>query len=238
VWGGSALLIGGLGVWGAWRSGDPGAAAAGAAIALSVAVVMTAVRYGWAAPPVPRRGLTPQAGDLAQLGYLALHDGVTELANRALFLDRVGHALTRSNRTRTTIGVLYLDLDGLTEVTRRLGSAAGEELLVEVASRLAAAVRQGDTVGRLGGDEFAILAEDVNVHELVAVTNRILTRLSVPAVISGDQVSMGATAGLALGHPGGPGAHELMASARAATYEAKATGGEWYRLVDVGPAGA
>ncbi len=95
----------------------------------------------------------------AELSHQAFHDSLTDLANRALFLDRVDHALRRNMRTGLDVAVVFLDLDGFKTVNDSLGHAAGDQLLREVAARLAQAVRFGDTVARLGGDEFAILIE-------------------------------------------------------------------------------
>ena len=95
-----------------------------------------------------------------QLRYQAFHDPLTGLANRLLFRDRLEHAAALRQREGRVLTVLFLDLDDFKLVNDRLGHAAGDALLVDVAERLRACLRQGDTVARLGGDEFAVLLED------------------------------------------------------------------------------
>src|SRR6185295_13643184 len=96
------------------------------------------------------------------LRHQALHDGLTGLPNRKLFLDRLEHAITRARATGEQAAVLYLDLDGFKKVNDSLGHNAGDLLLRTTAERLAAALRPHDTVARLGGDEFAVLIEDAD----------------------------------------------------------------------------
>src|SRR6185312_11741116 len=96
-----------------------------------------------------------------EIRHQAFHDGLTGLANRALFGDRVEHALARSARTGSLIGVLFVDLDDFKTVNDRFGHQAGDQLLRAIAERLVAVLRPGDTAARLGGDEFAVLLEDI-----------------------------------------------------------------------------
>ena len=97
----------------------------------------------------------------AQLTHQAFHDAVTGLANRALFAERVRHAIIRSRREDRGCAVLFLDLDDFKEINDSLGHAAGDEVLIEVARRLDASIRGADTAARFGGDEFAVLLEDI-----------------------------------------------------------------------------
>jgi predicted signal transduction protein with EAL and GGDEF domain len=103
------------------------------------------------------------AAQAAQLEHQAFHDSLTDLANRALFNDRVRHALARTRRDKGGLAVLFVDLDDFKVVNDSLGHGAGDRLLREVAARLRSCLREHDTVGRLGGDEFAILAEDTDL---------------------------------------------------------------------------
>ena len=127
-----------------------------------------------------------------QLQHQALHDDLTGLANRALFNDRLDHALRRS---RTDLGLLFCDLDDFKLVNDRLGHAAGDEVLVEVARRLQGCVRAGDTVARLGGDEFAILLDDAEQTEQVA--DRVITAMLDPFQAGGTTLGISMSVGIA-----------------------------------------
>ena len=121
-----------------------------------------------------------------QLRHQAFHDVLTGLPNRALFQDRLEHALARIARSERLLAVLLLDSDGFKTINDSLGHAAGDELLGVVAERLRAAVRPGDTVARLGGDEFVVLLEDAaDPGEAVAVAERLLATLAEPLVLPG-----------------------------------------------------
>src|SRR5215217_5688240 len=116
-----------------------------------------------------------------QLHHLAFHDPLTELPNRALFMDRLEHALTRANRRGNKVAVLFTDLDNFKVINDSLGHKAGDQLLVAVAERLKACLRPEDTVARFGGDEFVMLVEDIaSVDEGVQVAERIADILQPP----------------------------------------------------------
>jgi diguanylate cyclase (GGDEF)-like protein len=153
--------------------------------------------------------------------HQALHDSLTGLPNRALFLDRLAHALERG-RTAADVGVLFCDLDRFKTVNDSAGHAAGDELLVAVAARLNGCLRTGDTAARLGGDEFAILLEDVRTErEAVAVAERIAEAMNPPFVIQGREVFVSASVGIVVGRGRG---EELLRNADVAMYRAKTEG--------------
>jgi diguanylate cyclase (GGDEF)-like protein/PAS domain S-box-containing protein len=158
----------------------------------------------------------------AQLLHQAFHDPLTELANRALFGDRVDHALARTSRESGRIAVLFLDLDNFKAINDTQGHAAGDRLLQVVAARLLNATRGCDTVARLGGDEFAVLLEHVDVGggaEIVA--DRIANALRNPVEIAdGRSAVVSASVGIAISQ-GGEGTDELLRNADVAMYAAK-----------------
>jgi diguanylate cyclase (GGDEF)-like protein len=159
--------------------------------------------------------------------HLARHDLLTNLPNRGLLLDRVGHALQMSQRRDTRIALLFVDLDGFKPVNDRFGHAAGDAVLVDVAKRLLDCVRQSDTVARLGGDEFALLLEDVNPPEVSSACARILSSLSRGVQVSGHELSLSASIGVAFGDSTET-AESMLRNADLAMYEAKSRGKNQY----------
>lgn len=159
-----------------------------------------------------------------QLAHQTFHDPLTGLANRSLFLDRVGHALARSARQAAPLAVLFIDLDDFKKVNDSLGHPSGDRLLEVAAERLTVCVRGSDTVARLGGDEFAILVEDAHSpSEVLAIANRVAAALSSPFHISGSDLFVTASIGVAPADIGNT-ADELLRNADVAMYFAK-TGG-------------
>jgi diguanylate cyclase (GGDEF)-like protein len=160
-----------------------------------------------------------------QLSHLAFHDSLTDLANRALFGDRIDHALLRRTRTGKPIAVLFIDLDDFKTVNDTLGHAAGDQLLVGVAQRLRACLRRPDTAARLGGDEFSVLIEDItHVSEAEVVADRITGALEKPFTIAGQQVVVHTSIGVAVADSDDDNAVALMRHADVAMYAAKAAG--------------
>jgi diguanylate cyclase len=163
------------------------------------------------------------AAMVGELEHQAFHDGLTSLPNRALFRERVAHALRRRSQAGTPLALLFIDLDDFKAVNDRLGHAAGDDLLVAVASRLKTCVRGEDTVARLGGDEFAILLEAAPSHEVaVRVAGRILDAMAPPFPLQGHQVQVGASVGVTVSEATEVDA--VLREADVAMYTAKARG--------------
>jgi diguanylate cyclase (GGDEF)-like protein/PAS domain S-box-containing protein len=157
-----------------------------------------------------------------RLEHQAFHDPLTELPNRQLFHDRVGHALER--RQAGQAAVLFIDLDDFKTVNDSFGHDCGDEVLVAAAHRLQSCARAGDTVARLGGDEFALLVDDVTASQVTAVADRVLDALREPPVeFSGHTTTLGASIGVAVAGPGET-SETLLRNADLAMYEAKLEG--------------
>src|SRR5688572_7802471 len=156
-----------------------------------------------------------------RVAYLAYHDSLTNLPNRALFLDRLQQAILRSHRDEKGLAVLLLDLDGFKEINDALGHHAGDMVLQEVATRLRGALRASDTVARLGGDEFAVLlpATDVNRAELAA--RKVLHDLQHPFVADNRPLLVSASIGIAGVPWHAASSDEVLQKADSAMYLAK-----------------
>ena len=168
-----------------------------------------------------------------QLAHRAFHDSLTGLPNRALFLDRLGHGLSRAKRQAEQgeacgVAVLYMDLDEFKRFNDSLGHAAGDQILVGVAERVVARLRLGDTFARFGGDEFAMLLEDLeDVVQAADVAERIKRDLSAPFKVDGHEAVVATSIGIAVADPGETGkdyAEELMRRADIAMYRSKSEG--------------
>jgi diguanylate cyclase (GGDEF)-like protein len=156
----------------------------------------------------------------------AFHDSLTGLPNRALFLDRLQHALDVAARRETELCVLFVDLDRFKAVNDSIGHAAGDELLRAVAERLSVCTRAADTAARFGGDEFAVLLEDDGRGvQPDAVAERIIAAMRRPFDVEGKEVFIGATVGIAHARDASLGADELLRNADLAMYRAKKAGG-------------
>jgi diguanylate cyclase (GGDEF)-like protein/PAS domain S-box-containing protein len=164
--------------------------------------------------------------------HRALHDELTGLPNRTLFLDRVAHALVPSERDFKPPAVLVVDLDHFKLVNDSLGHETGDELLRLVTPRLANAIRRQDTLARLGGDEFAVLCEQLPSEAAVtAIAGHLNSALQEPIMLGGDEHTVSASIGIAVGTPGA-GAAELLRDADAAMYQAKIAGRGRFELFD------
>jgi diguanylate cyclase (GGDEF)-like protein/PAS domain S-box-containing protein len=162
----------------------------------------------------------------------AFHDDLTGLANRALFKDRLEHALTRRMNGRM-VGVLYLDVDRFKTVNDSLGHTAGDALLQTIAARLRSVLRPEDTIARLGGDEFAILVEDVRLpDETVSLAKRVLTAFDEPFDLDGRQMPIHASVGVVVTSMGERTGDDLLRDADVAMYRAKVGGRGSYALFE------
>src|SRR5665213_1662498 len=167
-----------------------------------------------------------------RLRHQAFHDALTGLPNRALFADRVGHALARAHRGGGEIAVLLIDLDDFKSINDSLGHAVGDRLLVEVAARLDATVRGADTVARLGGDEFAVILEDdKSAARVEQAASRILAALSAPIDLDGRSFPIAASVGIARAGALTT-AIDIVRDADVAMYMAKGNGKNRHALFD------
>jgi diguanylate cyclase len=179
---------------------------------------------------VLRASLSERDALAAQLEHQAFHDSLTDLANRALFNDRVRHAMARARRDGGGPAVLFLDLDDFKVVNDNLGHGAGDRLLREVAARLRSCLREHDTVGRLGGDEFAILAEDTDLATARRLAERVIATLAAPFPLVGGQVTIRASIGIAVDERQTLDDAQLLRNADIAMYAAKSRGKGTYEV--------
>ncbi len=164
----------------------------------------------------------------------ALHDILTDLPNRALFMDRLTYAVERAKRRENYLfAVLYLDLDRFKDVNDSLGHQVGDKLLIATGRILELSLRPTDTVARLGGDEFVILLEDINdVGDATRIAERIQKRLSQPMRLNGHTVSITTSIGIVLSVTGYQRAEDILRDADIAMYRAKANGKARYEIFD------
>ena len=165
------------------------------------------------------------------LESLALKDPLTGLANRRLLAERMSMALVHARRNKSTMAVVYLDLDGFKQINNTLGHGAGDALLIMVAARLVATVREEDTVARLGGDEFLMALWNVTgTDDAAKVALKVVEAVSQPYGIEGHTVRITTSAGIAIYPVHGEDADTLMKSADLALYEAKRAGKNTCRI--------
>jgi len=161
----------------------------------------------------------------SQLERQANYDGLTGLANRNLFQDRLNQALIFSRRHDCGLAVLFIDLDNFKNINDSLGHDAGDALLIQVASRLTGSVREGDTVARQGGDEFVLLLSEIRAEDNVsAITQKLLKALSAPFDIGGRELHITCSIGIASYPKDGEDNQTLLKNADAAMYRAKELG--------------
>ena len=170
---------------------------------------------------------------LDEIRHQATHDPLTGLPNRTLFNDRLEHALRRRTRVGGYVAVMVIDLDGFKNVNDSLGHLTGDALLIAVADRFDAHLRDFDTIARLGGDEFAILVDDLDAPDQAGlVAQRVLDALSAPLRLRDRSVAIGASIGIALVDRHDIKADRLLSHADAAMYQAKREGKGCYRVFE------
>ncbi|MDP9271452.1 MAG: EAL domain-containing protein [Chloroflexota bacterium] len=171
------------------------------------------------------RDVTERKALEVELRHQAFHDSLTGLANRALFADRLEHALTRVRRLPQPLAVLFIDLDDFKTVNDSLGHGEGDLLLIAVAERLRGGLRASDTIARMGGDEFAVLIEDPEDAEApVEVAHRLLATLAEPFGRGGKELFVRASVGIAVSTNKRQTGDDLLRDADASMYMAKSNG--------------
>lgn len=169
--------------------------------------------------------VTDEKEDQRRLAFLAHHDALTGLPNRALFVHECSEAILRAQRHRSRVALLYIDLDDFKEVNDSCGHAAGDLLLKAVAPRVQECVRKNDLVARLGGDEFTVIIEDVqDLRDVAVIARKVLERLSEPFAVGGHEVRVAASMGIACYPEDASDVDTLLASADTAMYAAKELG--------------
>lgn len=170
------------------------------------------------------RDITQQRKIVKQLAFRARHDGLTKVLNGAAFMERLRIAAGQANIDgQNDIAVLFVDLDRFKSINDQFGHAVGDRLLVAMARRLRGCVRPGDSVARLGSDEFTVLLEKVaDEADVSSIVHRIQKALDKPSSIDRHDIHVAASVGIALGSQNGPKAEDMLRTADAAMYRAKA----------------
>jgi diguanylate cyclase (GGDEF)-like protein len=168
-----------------------------------------------------------------RLIHQALHDPLTGLANRTLFLQRLENALAVAKQDYSLLSVLFVDLDRFKSINDTLGHSVGDRLLIAISHRLQACLRPGDLVARLGGDEFTLLLENLsNVNDALQIADRIQRELSLPFHLSGHEILASASIGIAFNYKGYERPEDLLHKADITMYRAKASGKGRYEICD------
>jgi diguanylate cyclase (GGDEF)-like protein len=194
-------------------------------------VIMLGERVGYFAS---YRDIREQKAVETRLQHDALHDALTGLANRALFMDRLQTTIARKQRRAdVNFAVMFFDMDRLKNINDTLGHASGDRVLINVAERMRSCFRPQDTVSRFGGDEFAILLENVtNFPDVKIIAQRMQQEISKPMDIFGHQVTVSGSTGIAFGTAQHTSAEQLLRDADFAMYRAKSDGGGRHVIFD------
>ncbi|QAU34527.1 GGDEF domain-containing protein [Janthinobacterium sp. 17J80-10] len=175
--------------------------------------------------------ITPRSQEQERESFLAYHDVLTGLSNRAYFLSEQQQAMFQAKRNQRTLGLLFIDLDRFKDINDTLGHSIGDGLLVAVAERLRSAVRKDDVIARMGGDEFAILVKDIQgIEVILAMANKLLEGLSQQFVLDGQIIHTYASVGIAIYPNGCDDPEVLLSQADKAMYQAKKAGGNRYQI--------
>jgi diguanylate cyclase (GGDEF)-like protein/PAS domain S-box-containing protein len=179
------------------------------------------------------RDITDRKQAEARIEFLAHHDALTGLPNRVLLRDRFEHALAMSERSHSRVAMLFLDLDNFKVVNDTMGHAAGDQLLLEVVTRLSRCMRESDTISRQGGDEFILLLNDIPDQETVErIAGEILESLAEPVEINGHVLNASGSIGVVIYPEDGRDFDGLLQKADTAMYNAKNAGRNTYRFFD------
>lgn len=174
--------------------------------------------------------ISKQKSAQQELRLMANYDSLTGLPNRSLLLDRIQHGIDHARRAKQKLAVLFIDLDKFKQVNDSLGHEAGDQLLLEIASRLKDSLRLDDTVGRLGGDEFVVVIEEIqDKSRLAGLARKIIGEIDQPITIGNHKVSVSASIGIALYPDDAEAPPDLLKSADIAMYQAKANGRNRYQ---------
>ena len=170
----------------------------------------------------------------AELRRIAHYDALTGIPNRALLVDRMRQAIAQTLREKNMLAVCYLDLDGFKSINDTLGHEAGDQVLIDTATRIGHAIRGGDTVARLGGDEFVVLLPGLNhVDECVPTLERLLVEIATPIVINGKPRGISASIGVCVLTHDNETPDALLNRADQAMYKAKQSGKNRYWICGV-----
>jgi diguanylate cyclase (GGDEF)-like protein len=165
-----------------------------------------------------------------RISHIAFHDDLTALPNRLMLKQYLDQTLSRHRRTKTPLAILLMDLDRFKVINDSLGREAGDGLLRQVAERLRAQAREGDTVARVGGDEFVVLIESQsNLADVSACAQRLMDHLSAPYALGRQECHVTLSIGISVFPKDGSDSQQLLKAADAAMYQAKETGGNTYR---------
>ena len=180
---------------------------------------------------IVKRELLEKADELTKkLHNMAMHDALTELPNRHLFMDRLEQAIKLAHREQTLLAVFFLDLDNFKGINDSLGHAIGDQVLISVARRLQSCIREVDTISRLGGDEYSLIISSLHLSQHIdEMAKKLLNELKRPMLIDGHELYVSSSIGISIYPDDGETPGTLLRNADAAMYKAKEEGRNNYR---------